>query len=242
LEEKLEIMHTDLVVRATELTTANIDLEAFNYTVSHDLRKPLTVIHGYCQLLRELSSKQLDEQSKEYIREVYKGTLRMNLLIASLLCFSRVTRSEMRREMIDMSEIAKVVAAELKLAEPESRVTFVIAEGISANGDGGLWRIVLDNLIGNAWKFSADREKTIIEFGMSEVDGKQVCFVRDNGPGFDMADAEKLFIPFQRLPGTLAEGHGIGLATVDRIVRRHGGRVWAESRPGDGATFLFTLK
>jgi light-regulated signal transduction histidine kinase (bacteriophytochrome) len=148
----------------------------------------------------------------------------------------------MHREQIDLSEMAKKVAAELEQATPENRCSFRISEGITANGDAGLWRIVLDNLIGNAWKYTLNREETIIEFGMTEREGKPVCYIRDNGPGFDMADAEKLFIPFQRLNETAIEGDGIGLATVQRIILRHGGRVWAESGPGMGATFLFTLE
>jgi signal transduction histidine kinase len=136
----------------------------------------------------------------------------------------------------------KAVAAEFELAEPEQRVTFRISEKLTAEGDAGLLRVVLDNLIGNAWKHAGCREGAVIEFGVTEVEGKPTCFVRDNGPGFDMAHADKLFVPFQRLPGTSVEGHGIGLATVERIVRRHGGRVWAESEPGKGATFYFTLE
>jgi PAS domain S-box-containing protein len=242
LEENLEILHTQLADRAAELAAANIELEAFNYTVSHDLRRPLTIIGGYCQLLRKLSHDQLDEQSKGYLREISEGVSRMNRLIAALLDFSRVTRVEMHREQIDLSEMAKKVAAELEQATPENRCSFRISEGITANGDAGLWRIVLDNLIGNAWKYTLNREETIIEFGMTEREGKPVCYIRDNGPGFDMADAEKLFIPFQRLNETAIEGDGIGLATVQRIILRHGGRVWAESGPGMGATFLFTLE
>ncbi|TWJ14316.1 sensor histidine kinase [Geobacter argillaceus] len=242
LEEQLEILHDDLAARAAELAAANIELEAFNFTVSHDLRKPLSIIHGYCQLVQELCREQLDEQSKEFIQEIYEGTKSMNRLITSLLRFSRATRTEMRRETVDMSAMAKAVASELQLAEPERRVSFRIAEGITGNGDEGLWRIVLDNLIGNAWKYSANREEAVIEFDMKEVDGKPACFVRDNGPGFDMAHADKLYIPFQRIPGIDVEGHGIGLATVERIVRRHGGRIWAESEPGKGATFFFTME
>jgi len=233
----------DLLRQANaELTAANFELEAFNYSVSHDLRRPLTIIHGYCQVLRDLHGDQLDEQSREYIREIHQGSLRMNRLISTLLNFSLVTRVEIHREMVDLSAMAKAVAAELILAEPERRVTFRIAEGITADCDACLWRIALDNLMGNAWKFSGQREEPVIEFGVTEVGGKPVCFVRDNGPGFDMAYSNKLFVPFQRIPGTDTEGQGIGLATVERIVRRHGGRVWAESDPGKGATFLFTLE
>jgi signal transduction histidine kinase len=137
--------------------------------------------------------------------------------------------------------MANAVATDLKLAAPEHRVTFQIATGIVAEGDPDLLQVVLDNLIGNAWKFAGSREGAVIEFGVTEVDGKPACFVRDNGPGFDMALADKLFLPFQRLSGTDIEGHGIGLATVEKIVRRHGGRVWAESKPGEGASFFFTF-
>jgi light-regulated signal transduction histidine kinase (bacteriophytochrome) len=235
LNEQLQNAHD-------KLEAANIELEAFNYSVTHDLRRPLTNINGYCQVVKQLCGDKLDEQSKEYIQKIYDGTLRMNGLIDTLLRFSLVTRVEIRRETIDLSAMAKAVATELELAEPERRVTFRIAEGVTVNGDAGLWRIVLDNLIGNAWKYTGKREETVIEFGVTEVDRKPACFVRDNGPGFDMAFADKLFIPFQQLPGTKVEGHGIGLATVERIVRRHGGRVWAESEPGMGATFLFTLE
>ncbi|HEY6872570.1 MAG TPA: ATP-binding protein [Geobacteraceae bacterium] len=241
LAEKLEILHTDLAARSAELESANIDLEAFNYTVSHDLRKPLTVINSYCQIVQELCGTTLDEQCRGYMREMYEGTLRMNRLIDTLLEFSRVTRVDMRHDKVDLSTIAQEVALGLQAAEPERRVTFRIAERISADGDAGLLRVLLDNLIGNAWKYAGTREETVIEFGVAEVDGKPAFFVRDNGSGFDMAHADRLFIPFQRLPGTEAEGHGIGLATVERIVKRHGGRVWAEGEPGMGATFYFTL-
>lgn len=224
-----------------ELAAANIELEAFNCTVSHDLRRPLSVIHGYCQLVLQLSRDKLDAQSMEYIREIYEGTLRMNRLIAALLNFSRINNVELRRKTVDLSAMAKEVAAEYKMVEPGRRVTFRIAEGISAVGDATLLRIVLDNIIGNAWKHSAKREETVIEFNATEANGKQVCFIQDNGPGFDMAIAGKLFVPFQRLPGTDVEGHGIGLATVQRIIHRHGGRIWAESEPGKGARFLFSL-
>ena len=166
----------------------------------------------------------------------------MNQLIDTLLKFSRIIRDEMRHDTVDLSAMAQEVAASLEKGEPERRVKFRIAEGIKVNGDAGLLHIVLDNLIGNAWKYSGKQEETVIEFGVKEIEGKTAFFVRDNGPGFDMAYAEKLFVPFQRLPGTAEfKGHGIGLATVERIIRRHGGRVWAEGEPGKGATFYFTL-
>jgi PAS domain S-box-containing protein len=241
-EEEIERLNTDLAARAAELEAANRELEAFNYTVAHDLRKPLTTVNGYCQVIRELCGDKLDEQCKGYLREAYDGTLRMNGLIDALLNFSRLAHVEPRRETVDLTALAKGAAAELKVAEPERRVTLRIAEGMRADGDAKLLQVVLENLLGNAWKFTAMREEGTIELGMTEFDGRPACFVRDNGPGFDEADAAKLFVPFQRLPGAEeVKGFGIGLATVERIIRRHGGRVWAEGAPGRGATFYFTL-
>ena len=240
LEDKLAILRTDLDSRAAELAAANIELEAFNYTVSHDLRRPLTVINGYCQVLRDLCRNQLDAESLSYLDEMYEGTLRMNRLVNTLLNFSCVTRVAMHHKEVDLSKVVEEVARGLRTAEPGRLVTFQITPGITAFGDADLLSALLDNLVGNAWKFTG-QEGAIIEFGVTERAGKPVYFVRDNGSGFEMALADKLFIPFQRLPGTDVEGHGIGLATVERIVKRHGGRVWAESEPGRGATFFFTL-
>jgi signal transduction histidine kinase len=241
-EEEIKRLNTDLAARAAELQDANQELEAFNYTVAHDLRKPLTVINGYCQALREMCIDKLGEECKGYLREAYDGTWRMNRLIDALLNFSRLAHVEMCRKTVDLSAMAHEIAGETKLAEPERRVTFLIADGVSANGDANLLRVVLDNLFSNAWKYTGTREEGIIEFGVTEIDGMPACFVRDNGPGFEIADAEKLFVPFQCLTGAEEfRGFGIGLATVARIVRNHGGRVWAEGEPGKGATFYFTL-
>jgi signal transduction histidine kinase len=242
MEEKLGILRSDLDTHASELAAANIELEAFNYSVSHDLRRPLTVINGYCQVLRDLCRNQLDAESLYYIHEMYEGSLQMNRIIDTLLKFSCVTRVAMNHEKVNLSKIAEEVAVGLKAAEPARQVTFQIASGIAANCDAGLSWALLDNLLGNAWKFTGSVEKAVIEFGVAEQEGKPVYFVRDNGPGFEMALADTLFIPFQRLPGTVVDGHGIGLATVERIVKRHGGRVWAESETGKGATFFFTLQ
>lgn len=241
-EEEVDKLNTDLAARAIDLENANRELEAFSYSASHDLRKPLTVINGYCQIIRELCGAHLDEQCRQYLQEIHDGTLRMNELIDALLKFSSVTRSELHREMVDLSKIANVVAAELALTESGRRVTFRIGEGILANGSAMLLRAVLENLLGNAWKYTVMREEAVIEFGVTDIDGTAACYVRDNGAGFAMADAEKLFIPFQRLSGTKEfKGHGIGLATVQRIIQRHGGRVWAVGEPENGATFYFTL-
>ncbi len=241
-KKEIERLNTDLTARAAELESANRELEAFNYTVAHDLRKPLTVVNGYCQAIRELCGDKLEEACKGYLQEVYDGTLRMNRLIDALLDFSRLAHVETRRETADLSAMAHEVAEELKLAEPWRRVTLLIADGVMADVDAALLRVVLDNLLGNAWKYTGTRDEGRIEFGTTEVDGKSTYFVRDNGTGFYMADADKLFIPFQRLPGAeKSRGFGIGLATVERIIRRHGGQVWAEGAPGKGATFYFTL-
>jgi len=241
-EEEIERLNTDLAARADELEAANRELEAFNYTVAHDLRKPLTVVNGYCQAIHEMCGDKLCEKCSAYLRDAYDGTLRMNGLIDVLLNFSRMVHVEPRRETVDLSAMAHKVATELKRAEPGRRVTFLIAGGIVVDGDAKLLRVVLDNLFGNSWKYTDTRKEGIIEFGTMDIAGKPAWFVRDNGVGFDMADVDKLFAPFQRLPG--AEeciGFGIGLATVERIIRRHGGRVWAEGEAGKGATFYFTL-
>jgi light-regulated signal transduction histidine kinase (bacteriophytochrome) len=241
-EELIEELNTHLAARAAELEDANQGLEAFNYTASHDLRRPLSNINGYCQVMQELCADRLDEQCRGFLQGIYDESMRMNRLIETLLNFSRLTRSEITREEIDLSELALGIAYEYLQREPDHRVELAIADGIVANGDAKLLRVVLENLLGNAWKYTGKRKKARIEFGVTEMEGKRTYFVRDNGAGFDMSEADDLFAPFQRLPGTEEyEGHGIGLATVERIIRRHGGRVWAEGTKGEGATFYFTL-
>lgn len=239
--EQIEKLNTDLAARAVELENVNHELEAFNYTVSHDLRKPLTVINGYCQVILELCGHNLDDQCLGYVQEIYNGTKSMNQLIDALLKFSFIMHIEQHREDIDLSRIADTVAQELARTCPGRRVTFRIARGITANGDANLLKVVLENLIGNAWKYTGNKEEAIIEFGMKRVAGEKAYFVRDDGAGFDMAQAGMLFMPFQRLHSIDAEGHGIGLATVERIIKRHGGKVWAEGEPGKGSIFYFTL-
>lgn len=239
---KVEATNHELEMTNCELEAANKELEAFNYSVSHDLKKPLTNINGYCQVILHLHADQINEQTRHYLNDIYSGTLRMNMLIDTLLDFSRLSRCAMVRETVNLSGIANELAAELRLAEPERRMTFKIADGVMAYGDAGLLRIVMGNIIGNAWKYSARKETATIEFNMMEHEGKQVYFVRDNGAGFDMAEADRIFNPFHRLRSREEyAGHGIGLATVQRIIQRHGGRVWAEAKPGEGATFFFSL-
>jgi len=241
-DEEIDRLNTDLAARALELEAANRELEAFNYTVAHDLRKPLTIINGYCQVIQSLCGNTLDAQCREYLQETYEGTCRMSRLIDTLLDFSRLAHIEPCREEVDLSAVAHEAARDLRFTSPERKVSFRIGTGIKVNGDPNLLRVVLDNLLGNAWKYTSMRAETVIEFGSAEIAGKPTCFVRDNGPGFDMEYAEKLFAPFRRLDGAEnCEGFGIGLATVERIIRRHGGQVWAEGEPGKGSTFYFTL-
>ena len=241
-EEEIERLNASLAARAADLEDANRELEAFNYTVAHDLCNPLNVISSYCQVFMELCGDKLDENCMRYIQETYDGTLRMNRLIEALLNFSRLAHTEVKRDWVDLSSMARKIAEELKLAGPERRVIFRISDGIGAYGDANLLQVVLTNLLGNAWKYTRMREEAIIEFGVTEIKGKPAYFVRDNGDGFNKEEVHKIFAPFQRLSGAKeSKGFGIGLATVERIIRRHGGRVSAEGEPGKGATFYFTL-
>jgi len=241
-EEEIKKLNASLAARAADVEEANRELGAFNYTVAHDLRQPLNVISSYCQTIKMQYGDKLDEQCLSFLRGCYEGTLRMDLLIGALLDFSRMGHVEPRRDMVDLCALAHEVAKVRKQTEPERQVDFLIADGIVANGDASLLRVVLDNLIGNAWKYTGMRENAVIEFNVTDIGGVPTYFVRDNGEGFDKAYADKLFVPFQRLPGAEEfRGFGIGLATVERIICRHGGRVWAEGELGKGATIYFTL-
>ena len=228
--------------RTRDLQSANRDLESFSYSVSHDLRAPLRAVNGFSRLLEGQYADKIDEQGRGMLRRVREAADRMGRLIDDLLKLSRISRQEMRRGPVDLSALAREAAEELQHAEPGRRVEWVIAPQVSARGDLGLLRVALQNLIGNAWKYSSKRDSARIEFGIGERDGRPAYFVRDNGAGFDMAYADKLFGAFQRLhsPGDFP-GMGIGLATVARIIHRHNGEVGAEGRIGEGATFYFTL-
>ena len=223
--------------------TANRELEAFSYSVAHDLRAPLRGIDGFSLALLEDHSEQLDAEGKEFLRRIRESARFMAQLIDDLLMLAQVTQSELRHERVDLSHLAEAAVARLRNAEPERQTEFIIADGLVAQGDGRLLGIVLDNLLGNAWKFTAKRPIAHIEFGRSHDGVPPTYFVRDDGAGFDMAHASKLFGVFQRLhtPDEF-DGTGIGLATVQRIIHRHGGRIWADGQVNYGATFHFTLE
>lgn len=233
----------DSLRRAKEaVDAANRELEAFAYSVSHDLRAPLRSIAGFSHVVYEDSFHALDDEAKDALKRIMSATERMSQLIDDLLDLSRITRADMRRGPLDLSLIVRRVAAGIRNHQPERDVEFVIEDGLAAQGDDRLLNIVFENLVGNAWKFTSKCRTARIEFGAAKRDGCTAYFIRDNGIGFDMAYAGKLFQPFQRLhsvndfPGT-----GIGLATVKRIIDRHGGRVWIEGETDRGTTVYFTL-
>jgi PAS domain S-box-containing protein len=224
------------------LQASNQELETFSYSVSHDLRAPLRGIDGFTQALEEDCGERLDEVGRQHLKRIRAAACRMGLLIDALVHLSRVSRTELRMGAVDLSALARSVAGELRERDPQRKVECTIAEGAKARGDATLLRAVLENLLGNAWKFTGRRENARIEFGVETSAGWPVYSVLDNGAGFDMKNAGKLFGPFQRLHGADEfPGTGIGLATVQRIVRRHSGRVWAESAPGRGTVIHFTL-
>jgi len=239
----VERLNDEITRNATQIEAANEELEAFSYSVSHDLRAPLRAVDGFSQAVLEDYAGRLDDQGKDYLNRVRAATQRMGYLIDDMLTLSRVTRVEMQRGTVDLSALAADVFAELQKSEPERKVDWRIEPGLIAQGDAQLLRVALVNLLGNAWKFTGKTATARIEFGaMRNADNAMEFFVRDNGAGFDMAYADKLFGAFQRLhlasefPGT-----GIGLATVQRIIHRHGGQVRGVGMPGQGATFYFTL-
>jgi signal transduction histidine kinase len=228
--------------RTAQLEAANREIASFAYSVSHDLRAPLRGIDGFSQILLEDHADRLDEAGRDALGRVRAATRRMGELIDGLLKLSRLTRGELRYERVDLSRMAREVAAELEREAPRRRVAWVITEGLTVVGDRELLRIVLVNLLGNAWKFTSGHANARIELGTRRSAYETVFFVRDDGAGFDMAYVEKLFGPFQRLHRTEEfPGNGIGLATVQRIIARHGGRIWAEGAVEEGATFHFVL-
>ena len=238
LNERLEQRVSE---RTAELEASNRELEAFCYSVSHDLRTPLRGIDGFCSIVRQEYADKLDDMGREYLERIGSAAIRMGQLIDDLLNLSMVTRSQLTYDMVDLSCMARAITQELQLLEPQRRVEFEIADCVVAKVDRRLFRVVLENLLHNAWKFSSGEPCTRIAFGVGD-EGETTYYVRDNGVGFDMIYAPKLFRPFQRLHGmTEFAGTGVGLASVERIIARHGGRVWVDAKEGEGATFYFTL-
>ena len=246
-EAEVGRLNTDLETRVerrtADLALANKNLEAFSYSVSHDLRAPLRALSGYSEALLEDYSDRLDETGRGYAERIQAASERMATLIDDLLQLARVSRSQMHLRPVDLSAEAAAVVKEFQAADPGRRIQISIQDGVRATADRGLIRTVLQNLVENAWKFTSRQENPAMEFGSMPADGAEIgCFVRDNGAGFDPAHAAKLFEPFERLhTDTDFAGTGIGLASVQRIIERHGGRIWAESAVGSGATFYFTL-
>jgi len=228
--------------RTAELEETNRQLESFSYSVSHDLRAPLRAIDGFGQALLEDYDDQVNDGMRRYLSRIRAATLRMAQLIDDLLNLARISRATLSWHDVDLTVLAHQVLANLGQSEPERKVDTLVWEGMHARGDPRLLRVALENLLGNAWKFSGKSPAPHLEFGLLRDGDKSTYFVRDNGAGFDMAHADKLFDAFQRLhamdefPGT-----GVGLATVQRIIHRHGGRIWAHAEPEKGATFYFTI-
>jgi light-regulated signal transduction histidine kinase (bacteriophytochrome) len=245
-EDELRELSGELEQRLHECTAqleaANDELEAFSYSVSHDLRAPLRAIHGFSRALVRGHDGQLDDQGRELLERVCRAAARMSELIDAMLVLSQASRGSLRRRQIDLSADARTIADELRASDPARVVEFVIEDGLLAVGDPDLIHTVLQNLLGNAWKFTAGREHACIELAHAVQNGRSTFVVRDNGAGFDMAYADRLFQPFERLHAEEEfHGMGVGLATVQRIVRRHGGEVRGQGRVGRGAEFYFDL-
>jgi signal transduction histidine kinase len=240
--EESEQLAESLRRQTEELESANKELAAFSYSISHDLRAPLRGMDGFSQALLEDYGDQLDDTARDYLGRIRRASQRMADLIDAILTLSRATQGELRRRKVDLSALAEGVVEELRYTAPERDVQISVQSGIEVVGDERMLRVALQNLLGNAWKFTARCDSPDIAFGTTERDGKTVYYVQDNGAGFNMTYADRLFTAFQRLHRSDEfEGTGIGLASVRRIINRHGGDVWAESRPGEGATFYFTL-
>ncbi len=240
-QEEISALNRDLLDRTQLLETTNRELESFSYSVSHDLRAPLRHINSFSAILLEDYLPQLDPQVQSYLHRIGAASSQMGVLIEDLLELSRVTRTQMTFSKVNLSDLADNIATMLQESEPSRGVTFRIEGGLTVRGDLSLLRQLMQNLLDNAWKYTSQEPAAVIEFGSTTSAGMKAFFVRDNGVGFDMQYAHKLFAPFQRLHGKEFDGSGVGLATVYRIVQRHGGKIWAESQPGQGATFFFSI-
>lgn len=239
----LQRLNQTLQSQKEEVETVNQELKAFSHSVSHDLRGPIASIDGFSRLLLEFHASQLDAEGMRFVRNIQQSTEKMTQLIDALLGLARATNAEMLRTEVDLTAMAREIGDRLHTLAPDRQVRIDIQEGLRANGDARLLCAVLENLLGNAWKFTSKRQEAMIEVGSQQHERRTVYFVRDNGAGFDMAYAKKLFGTFSRLhPASEFDGTGIGLATVQRIVHRHGGDIWAESKVNGGATFYFALE
>ena len=228
--------------RTHELSTVNKELEAYSYSIAHDLRAPLRAVTSFSQILLDDAAEKLDSDQRDSLQRVVNASKHMADLIDDILELSRITRKELQREQIDLSGLVRDILEELRRADPVRKLTATIADGVTVEGDAKLLRVALENLLGNAWKYTAKVEQPSIEFGTTTQEEKTVFSLKDNGVGFDMRYVDKLFHPFQRLHNSQDyEGTGIGLATVQRVVQRHGGQIWASGEPGKGASFYFTL-
>jgi light-regulated signal transduction histidine kinase (bacteriophytochrome) len=241
-EDKIKKLNDDLFARNEKLESVNQELESFIYSVSHDLRAPLRHISGFADLMEKDIADKLDEKGKQHFSRIHEGIHKMSSLIDDLLKLSKISTQEIHRRELNLSEIVASIVAVLREAHPGRSIEIDIKEGLTSLADRGLIEIVFSNLLGNAWKFTAKTEKARIEFGTVEQDGEFIYYVRDNGAGFDQKYAGRMFWPFQRLHSNEEfEGSGVGLAIVDRIIRSHGGKVWAEGTLGKGATIYFSL-
>jgi PAS domain S-box-containing protein len=241
-EAKIQDLNRRLQLDNAELATVNKELEAFSYSVSHDLRAPLRAIDGFSQALMEDAGPLLNAEHQSHLSRVRQAAQRMGMLIDDMIKLARVTRADVKIEKVDLTAMVQEITADLQDSAPTRQAEFVVAPDLRTKGDSRLLHVALDNLLSNSWKFTAPRSPARIEFGKTKVNGKSVYFVRDNGVGFDMSYAGKIFGAFQRFHDAREfAGTGIGLATVQRIIHKHGGRIWAESQPGSGATFFFTL-
>jgi light-regulated signal transduction histidine kinase (bacteriophytochrome) len=244
-QHHIKSLNADLEQKVVRRTAQLEDLvkeqEAFSYTVSHDLRAPLRHINGFSAILQEELGSDMTPQCRDHLQRICNASRKMGVLIDELLEFSRINREEMKHENVDLGSIATEIVEMLNETEPQRKVEVMIASDLMAEGDATLLRMVLQNLLGNAWKYTGKKPAARIEFARTDVDGEDVFYVKDNGAGFDMQYKDKLFAVFQRLHGNEYEGTGIGLATVERIIRRHNGRIWAESTVGEGAAFYFTI-